>query len=72
VVQVNETNDLLIELAGIFEDWCRNQIKTHKKLAKSKELPPGLKEDIQDRVRYLELSHHKIQKFIEKVKTKHD
>lgn len=62
--------DLLVELAGILEDWCRNQIKTLKKVAESKEVPAALREEVRDRIRYLELSHHKIRKFIEKAKSK--
>ncbi|MGE5285561.1 MAG: hypothetical protein ACM3OG_11395 [Actinomycetota bacterium] len=64
---MEKNEELILELAGIIEDLCRNQAKTLKQLAASKDLPDALREIVLDRVKYMELSHHKIRKFIEKV-----
>jgi hypothetical protein len=68
---MDETKELLAEMAGIVEDICRNQAKTLMKVAGYAELPEGLREDIRDRAKYMELSRHKIRKFIEKVRSAH-
>jgi hypothetical protein len=66
---MDETRVLLAEMAGIIEDICRNQAKTLRKVAEFKGLPDGLREDLLERIKYMELSHHKIGKFIEKVRS---
>ncbi len=66
---MDETRELLAEMAGIIEDICRNQAKTLKKVAEFKDLPDALREDILERAKYMDLSHHKIRKFIEKVQS---
>jgi hypothetical protein len=67
--EMDETRALLAEMAGIIEDICRNQAKTLRKVAEFKGLPDGLREELLDRAKYMELSHHKIGKFIEKVQS---
>jgi hypothetical protein len=65
---MDETRELFGEMAGIIEDLCRNQAKTLKKIADCKDLPDSVRGIVMERVKYMELSHHKIRKFIEKVK----
>jgi len=67
---MEETRELLAEMAGILEDLCRNQVRTLRKVADSKDLPASLREDLLERVRYMDLTHHKIRKFVEKVRSK--
>jgi hypothetical protein len=64
---MDETRELLAEMAGIVEDICRNQSKTLRKVAEYAELPIGLREDIRDRAKYMELSQYKIRKLIERI-----
>ncbi len=66
---MDDTRELLAEMAGIVEDICRNQAKTLMKVAGYAELPEGLRDDIRERAKYMELSRHKIRKFIEKVQS---
>jgi len=69
---MDDCRALLAEMAGIVEDICRNQATTLKKVAGYTELSAGLREDILDRAKYMELSRHKIRKFIEKVRPEVD
>jgi len=64
---MDETRRLLAELAGILEDLCRNQAKTLRKVADSRDLPASLREDLLERVKFIDLTHHKIRKFAEKL-----
>jgi hypothetical protein len=66
---MDETRALLAEMAGIMEDLCRNQAKTLNRMAESPDVPDGLREIVRDRVKYMELTHHKIRKFVEKVRS---
>lgn len=66
---MDDTRELLAEMAGIVDDICRNQARTLMTVAGHAELPEKLRDDIRQRARYMELSRHKIRKFIEKVRS---
>ena len=65
---MEETRELLAEMAGILEDLCRNQAKTLRKVAASRDLPASLREDLLERVKYMDLMHHKARKLVDKVR----